>query len=44
MDGCGKNSNYVNWLKLFGRAVIQISLSYLLELEKAGKQMMFWFK
>ena len=25
----GKNSNYMSWLKIFGRAVIQILLNYL---------------
>ena len=27
MNGCGKNFNYMNWLKTFGRAVIQILFS-----------------
>ena len=31
--------NFMNWLKLFGRAVIQILLSYLIEFEKASTQM-----
>ena len=29
MDGCGTNSNCMSWLRLFGRAVIQILLNYL---------------
>ena len=37
---CGKNSNYLNWLKSFSRAVIQILLSYVIEFKKASTQMM----
>ena len=40
MDVCGKNSNYMNCLKSFDRAVIQILLSYLTEFEKTSTQMM----
>ena len=40
MDGCGENSNYMNWLKSFDRAVIQILLSYLIEFEKASTKTM----
>ena len=29
LDGYGKNSNCMSWLRLFGRAVIQILLNYL---------------
>ena len=29
MDGCGKNSNCISWLRLFSRAVTQILLNYL---------------
>ena len=38
MDGCGKHSNCMSWLRMFGRAVIQILLNYLIGFKKVSKQ------
>ena len=44
MDVCWKNSNCMSWLRLFGRAVTQILLNYLIGFKKVSKQIMMWFK
>ena len=36
IDGCGKNSKHISWLRLCGRAVIQILLNYLIGFEKVS--------
>ena len=40
VDGCGKNSSCTSLLRLFGRAVIQILLNYLIGFEEFNKQIM----
>ena len=42
VDGCGKNSNCMSWLRLSGRAVIQTLLNYLIGFEKVSKQIMMY--
>ena len=44
VDGCGKNSNCMSWLRLFCRSVIQILLIYLIGFKKDSKQIMFQIK
>ena len=38
VDGCGKKSYSISWLRMFGKAVIQILLNYFIGFRRVSKQ------